>query len=147
MAMGDITNKGRRIRHIPDDRGRQLSGTGRTDDARRRATGDESASLVDSRAEIVIDIVDLLDAMFTDDESSADSRLLTVARAADEIAELRQQLVKSAQDLEDAKTLLADALPRIVDAIRLRAENVSLRAKIAALRLDAALLIQELDGP
>jgi hypothetical protein len=95
---------------------------------------------MDSRGETVTDIVDLLDAMFTDDEFHSDSRLLVTIQAADEIARLRVEL-------EEAKELLADSLPRLVDAIRLRAENVSLRAKIASLRLDAALLIQDLDGP
>jgi hypothetical protein len=82
---------------------------------------------MDSRGETVTDIVDLLDAMFTDDEFHSDSRLLVTIRAADEIASLRVELAKTTQDLEDAKTLLADSLPRLVDAIRLRAENVRLR--------------------
>lgn len=127
MAMGDSTTKGRWIRHIPDDRRGHPSGTRRADDARRRATDSESASLMDSRGETVTDIVDLLDAMFTDDEFHSDSRLLVTIRAADEIASLRVELAKTTQDLEDAKTLLADSLPRLVDAIRLRAENVRLR--------------------
>ena len=70
------------------------------------------------------DLVELLDAMFTDDEDHGDDRLLITVYAADEITRLRQELA-------DAKTLLADALPRIVDGIRLRAENAKLREIIA----------------
>ena len=87
---------------------------------------------------VVTDIVDRLDAMFTDDEGT-DDRLLISVYAADEITRLRMELAKTTQDLADAKTLLADALPRIVDGIRLRAEN-------ASLRLDVSMLIEELDG-
>lgn len=131
MAMGDSTNKGRRIRHIPDDRSRPVSGARRTDDTRRRSTSDESAPVVDRGGETVIDVVDLLDAMFTDDESAAVSRLLTVARAADEIVKLRI-------DVEETKILLADAQPRIVEDLLIKAENRSLR-------MDVDALIKELD--
>lgn len=120
MAMGDSTNAGRRIRHIPDDRRRQVPGARRADDARRRATGDAGAPLVDDTGETVTDIVDLLDAMFTDDESGNLSRLLITTRAANEIERLRDEL-------DEAKELLADSLPRLVEGYRLRAENVKLR--------------------
>jgi hypothetical protein len=126
MAMGDSTNTGRRIRHIPDDRSGQVSGARRADDARRRSTGDTGSPVVDHSGETVTDIVDLLDAMFTDDEGR-DDRLMISVFAADEITRLRAELVKTTQDLEDAKTLLSDSLPRLVDAIRLRAENAKLR--------------------
>ena len=126
MAMGDSTNTGRRIRHIPDDRSRPIPGARRADDARRRTTGDAGVAVVDRGGETVTDIVDRLDAMFSDDEGR-DDRLMISIVAADEITRLRMELAKTAQDLEDAKTLLADSLPRLVDAIRLRAENVKLR--------------------
>lgn len=78
------------------------------------------------------DIVDRLDAMFTDDEGR-DDRLMISIHAADEIRHLREELA-------EAKELLADSIPRLVEGYRLRAENVELRGLASSLegRLEAS---------
>jgi hypothetical protein len=110
MAVGDTTNQGRRIRHIPDDRSRQVSDTRRTDDARRRATDREGAQLVDGTGETVSDIVDLLREFSGHIHDDLAAKL--VQDAADEIDILRQ----SNDDLDERCTKLRERITTWVTA-------------------------------
>ena len=64
------------------------------------------------------DIVDQLDAMYTDKDSGVNHPLVTL-EAANEITRLRSEIVS-------LNELVADALPKLTERLKLRAENKKL---------------------